>query len=78
MFGIAITPVAVTTILVNYNLANDRHAFIWAIIPLTLLTFAAIWLFHRTPMTVLLIIGAGGLALMLSLLAYTFAGRKST
>jgi O-antigen/teichoic acid export membrane protein len=72
MFGVAITPVAVTTILVNYNLANDRHGFIWMLAPLTILTFATIWLFHPTPMAVLLTIAAGGLALMLSILVYTF------
>ncbi|MBI4830439.1 MAG: hypothetical protein HY801_02570 [Candidatus Lindowbacteria bacterium] len=76
MFGVAITPVAATTILVNYNLANDRHGFVWMLVPLTLLTFAAVWLFHPTPMAVLLTIAAGGLLLMLSLLIYTFLPQR--
>jgi len=78
MFGIAITPVAATTILANYNLANERYGFIWMLIPLTILTFASIWLFHTTPMSVLLIMGTGGFALLISISAYTFIPRKQS
>ncbi len=76
MFGIAITPVAATTILVNYNLANERHRFIWLLLPLTLLTFAGIWLFHRTPMSVLLSMTIGGFALFVSISIFTFLPMK--
>jgi O-antigen/teichoic acid export membrane protein len=72
MFGIAITPIAATTILVNYDLANERYGFIWLLLPLTVLTFAAIWFFHPTPMSVLLAITAGGLALFISISIFTF------
>lgn len=71
VFGIAITPVAATTILVNYNLANERHSFVWMLVPLTVCTFAGIWMFHPTPMTVLSIIGIGGFALFFSMLLFT-------
>ncbi|UCD56387.1 MAG: hypothetical protein JSV16_11185 [Candidatus Hydrogenedentota bacterium] len=72
IFGIAITPVAVTMILVHYNLANERYGFIWMLVPFTVLTFAGIWLFHDTPMTVLMTIAAGGFVLLLSISVYTF------
>lgn len=77
VFGVAITPVAATTVLVNYNLANERYGFIWMLVPLTLLTFAGVWLFHATPMTVLLMIASGGFLLLISISAYTFAPRKA-
>ena len=76
VFGIAITPVAATTILVNYNLANERYGFIWMLVPFTILTFAGIWLYHSTPMAVLTIIGAGGFILLLSTSVYTFLSGK--
>lgn len=76
MFGIAITPVAATTILVNYNLANERYAFMWLLLPLTLLTFSGIWLFHATPVSVLLTITIGGFALFISILIFTFLPGK--
>ncbi len=72
VFGIAITPVAVTMILVHYNLAIERYGFLWVLIPLTTLTFAGIWFFHATPMTVLAILGAGGMLLFLTIAVYTF------
>jgi O-antigen/teichoic acid export membrane protein len=76
-FGIAITPVAATTILVNYNLANERYAFIWLLLPLTLLTFAGIWVFHSTPMAVLATIAAGGFSLLISISIFTFFPAKA-
>jgi len=78
MFGIAITPVAGTTILANYNLANERYGFIWALVPLTILTFAGIWLYHPTPVSVLMIIGAGGFVLFLSVLLFAVLSHKRT
>ncbi len=76
MFGIAITPVAATTILANYNLANERNGFIWVLVPLTILTFAGIWVHHPTPVRVLMIIGGGGFALFLSVLSFTIASYR--
>jgi O-antigen/teichoic acid export membrane protein len=76
MFGIAITPIAATTILVNYNLANEQYRFMWLLLPLTILTFAAIWFFHQTPMSVLLTITAGGFALAISISIFTFLPGK--
>jgi len=73
MFAIAITPIAATIILVNYNLASERYFFIWFLMPITLLTFAAIiFLFHGTPMSVLLTMTVGGLALFTSISIFTF------
>lgn len=72
VFGIAITPVAVTMILVHYNLAIERYGFLRMLIPLTILTFVGIWFFHATPMTVLTILGTGGMLLFLSIAVYTF------
>ncbi|RJP17442.1 MAG: hypothetical protein C4520_16905 [Candidatus Abyssobacteria bacterium SURF_5] len=77
LFGIAITPVAATTILVNYNLANERYSFLWLLLPLTLLTFAAISVFHQTPMSVLLTLTAGGFALFISISIVTFHPAKA-
>ncbi len=77
-FGIAITPVAATTILANYNLANEKYRFVWILVPITILTFAGIWLFHATLMTVLFIIGAGGLALFISILIFTILSHRRT
>ncbi len=70
-FGIAITPVAATMILANYNLANEQYRFIWLLVPITILTFGGIWLFHDTPLTVLSIIGIGGFAMLISILIMT-------
>jgi O-antigen/teichoic acid export membrane protein len=72
VFGIAITPVAVTMILVHYNLANERYGFLWMLVPLTVLTFAGIWMFHGTPMTVLMIIAIGGAVILSSISFFTF------
>jgi len=77
-FGIAITPVAATTILVNYNLANEQYRFIWALVPITILTFAGIWLFHGTLMTVLYIIGSGGFTLFMIILLLTILSHRKT
>ncbi len=77
VFGIAITPIAATMILANYNLADERHSFVYILIIITILTFSAIWFFHDTAMTVLLTLAVGGFTLFLSLLAYTFmAGNR--
>jgi O-antigen/teichoic acid export membrane protein len=79
IFGIAITPVAVTMILVHYNLALERYGFIWMLLPVTLLTFLGIWLFHETPMTVLMIIASGGFLLLVCVLLFTlYAHRRFT
>lgn len=72
VFGIAITPIAVTMILVHYNLANERYRFLWILVPLTVLTFAGIWVFHRTPMTVLMVIAIGGAVILSSISLFTF------
>ncbi len=75
-FGVAITPVAASTILVNYNLVNEQYRFIWMLAPITILTFAGICLFHGTLMTVLYIIAAGGLALFVSILLFTIISHR--
>lgn len=72
MFGIAITPVGVTMILVHYNLANERYGFLWMLVPLTVLIFVGIWIFHATPMTVLTIIAIGGAVILSSISVFTF------
>ena len=76
LFGVAITPVAATTILVNYNLANEQHRFVWILVPITILTFAGICLFHATPITVLYILASGGFILFVSLLAFTIVSHR--
>jgi hypothetical protein len=58
-------------VLVNYNLANEHHRFIWVLVPLVVLTFVGICLYHPSPPTVLLVIGIGGFALFFFLLAFT-------
>jgi O-antigen/teichoic acid export membrane protein len=75
-FGFAITPVATTLILANYNLANEQYRFIWLLAPITVLTFAGIWLFHQTPLTVLTIIAIGGFAMFVAILALTILAHK--
>lgn len=77
-FGFAITPVATTLILANYNLANEQYRFIWLLVPITVLTFAGIWLFHQTPLTVLTIIAVGGFAMLVSILALTIHAHKAS
>jgi O-antigen/teichoic acid export membrane protein len=77
-FGIAITPVAATMILVNYNLANEQYRFIWPLVPITILTFVGIWFIHSTPLTVLLIMGVGGFTLFLSILTLTILSHRKT
>jgi O-antigen/teichoic acid export membrane protein len=77
-FGIAITPVAATLILANYNLANEQYWFLLLLVPITILTFGGIWLYHPTPLTVLFIMGIGGFALFLSVLTLTILAHKTT
>jgi hypothetical protein len=76
IFGIAITPVAVTMILAHYNLALERYGFIWMLMPLAVLTFVGIWLVHGTPMTVLAIITLGGSALLISVSSFTIYSHR--
>lgn len=75
-FGIAITPVACTMILVYYNLANEQYRFIWPLVPITIFTFAGICLFHATPITVLYILATGGFILFVSMLAFTIVSHR--
>jgi len=77
-FGVAITPVAATMILANYNLANEQYRFISLLVPITILTFAGIWLFHTTPQTVLFIIALGGFAMFISILVLTIRAHRAT
>ena len=77
-FGIAITPVAATMILVNYNLANEQYRFIWPLVPITICTFVGIWFIHPTPLMVLFIMGIGGFALFLSILTLTILAHKAS
>jgi len=75
-FGIAITPVAVTIILVHYNLAYERYGFLWILLPTTFLTFAGTCLYHPTPLAVLMVLGGGSFAILLLVSAYTFISDK--
>ena len=77
-FGIAITPVAATMILVNYNLANEHYRFIWPLVPITVLTFVGIWFVHTTPLTVLFIMGIGGFAMLGAILTLTILAHKAS
>jgi O-antigen/teichoic acid export membrane protein len=76
VFGIAITPVALTMILAHYNLALERYGFIWMLLPLTIMTFVGICLFHPTLISVLAVIGSGSFIVALLISAFTIVSHK--
>ena len=76
LFGIAMSPFALTHIIIYYNLARHKTRFLYFLVPGTFLQVGLLSVFHASLLQVIFILGLSGFIIFASVFLLTYKTRK--